>query len=369
MENTKNKIKAIFLGVKDPRVVGRCLHQLTDVLFIAFCTLLANGEDYEDMVEFGKQRINWLKTVLDLPNGIPSHDTFNRVFQLLEPSELSKLLAEDGRRLLGSIAEKQLILDGKKLRGENPKSKGNKGLYILNAWIGENKLCIGQRRVDAKSNEITAIPELLEDIEIAGSIVTIDAIGCQKKIAEKIKSKSADYLLSVKKNQKYLYEMIGEAFKDNKAISSDEEWEYDHGRYEERDCEILEASKVWTNDFCEEWEGMKTLVKVKSKRRLGDKTSEETRYYISSEEVKNAVYYNRLARGHWSIENQLHWHLDVTFNEDSCRARRGNAAENLSAMRKVALHRLSYMKDKLSLKKRRFRATLNNNYLLKLLNV
>lgn len=369
MKDIKNKINALFSSVKDPRIEGRCLHSLIDILFIAFCTLLANGEDYEDMVEFGTQRIDWLKTVLELPNGIPSHDTFNRVFQILDPSELSKLLGEDGRELLGCIAEKQLILDGKKLRGESPKSKGNKGLYILNAWIGENNLCIGQQRVGAKSNEITAIPELLDDLEITGSVVTIDAIGCQKKIAEKIKIKSADYLLSVKKNQKYLYEMIGEAFEDNKTISSDEQWDYGHGRYEERDCKILEASKVWTKDFCEEWKGMKTLVKVKSKRRIGGKFSEENRYYISSEEVKNAAYYNKLARGHWSIENRLHWHLDVTFREDACRARRGDAAENLSAMRKMALHRLSYLKDKLSLKKRRFRAALNNDYLLKLLNI
>jgi hypothetical protein len=145
MKDTKGTIKAIFTDVKDPRVVGRRLHQLTDVLFIAFCTLLANGEDYEDMVEFGKQRVDWLKTVLNLPNGIPSHDTFNRVFQLLDPPELSKLLAQDERNLLGCIAEKQLILDGKKLRGEAPKSEGNKALYILNAWVGENRLCIGQR--------------------------------------------------------------------------------------------------------------------------------------------------------------------------------------------------------------------------------
>lgn len=369
MKDIKNKIKGIFSGVKDWRIQGRCHHQLSDILFISFCTLLANGEDYEDMVEFGQQRINWLRTVLELPNGIPSHDTFNRVFQMLSPSELSKLLGQDGRNLLGCIDQKQLILDGKKLRGANPKSKGNTGLYILNAWVGENNLCIGQERVGAKSNEITAIPKLLDDLEISGSVVTIDAIGCQKKIAKKIKAKSADYLLSVKKNQKYLHEMIIEAFSDNKPISIAEEWDYGHGRYEERACEILAASKVWTSEFCKEWDGMKTLVKINSKRRLGDKMSEENRYYISSAEVKTATYYNKLVRGHWGIENQLHWHLDVTFREDACRARKGNAAENLSAMRKMALHRLSYMKDNLSLKKRRFRAALNNNYLLKLLNI
>ena len=176
-------------------------------------------------------------------------------------------------------------------------------------------------------------------------------------------------MLSVKQNQKYLYEMMTEAFQDNKALNINEQWEYDHGRYETRNCKILDATKVWSSEFYEQWEGVKTLIKIESSRTIDSVSSEESRYYISSEEIKNAEYYNRLTRGHWGIENQLHWHLDVTFKEDASRARKGNAAENLSIMRKVALHRLTQMKDKLSLKKRRFRAALNNSYLLDILKI
>jgi len=369
MEDTKNTIEEIFSQVSDPRVEGRCLHKLCDILFIGFCTLLANGEDYEDMVEFGKQREDWLRSILELPNGIPSHDTFNRVFQLISPEELGQILASDGQNLINYVDRDHIILDGKKLRGVSPTSKGNKGLYILNAWVCDQRLCIGQKKIGEKTNEITVIPELLEEIELEGHVVSIDAIGCQKSIAEKIKAKQGDYLLSVKKNQKYLYEMIEEAFCDNKSISADEQWEYDHGRYETRSCEILDVFQIWTSEFYEQWPGIKTIVKIVSSRVIADKSSEETRYYISSEEIREANYYNRLARGHWGIENQLHWHLDVTFREDASRARKGNAAENLSIMRKIALHRLTQMKDKLSIKKRRFRAALNNSYLLNVLRI
>lgn len=367
MKDTK-KILELFSTIPDPRVQGRCLHRLEDILFIAFCALLANGEDYEDIVEFGHQRESWLRTILELPNGIPSHDTFNRVFQLISPEALQKLLESDGQSLLDSIDGEQLILDGKKLKGANPKTRGNKGLYVLNAWVSKHKLCIGQKKVGAKTNEITAIPELLDELEVSGSTITIDAIGCQKKIATKIRSKEANYLLAVKKNQKDLFEMLGEAFVDNKALQSDEQWEYDHGRYETRHCEILEVSKVWEPEFYQQWKDVKTLVKVCSTREIKGKKSEEIRYYISSQSVQNASYYNQLVRGHWGIENQLHWHLDVTFKEDASRARKGNAAENLSVMRKVALHRLTRMNDKLSIKKRRFRAALNNAYLTEIIS-
>lgn len=245
MKDTKTKVTELFSKLPDPREQGRCLHKLEDILFIAFCTLLSNGEDYEDMVEFGNQREGWLRTILELPNGIPSHDTFNRVFKLLSPAHLQKLLESDGQSLLESMAGQHLILDGKKLKGASPKSRVNKGLYVLNAWVSEQKLCIGQKKVGSRSNEITAIPLLLDELEIANSLVSIDAIGCQKKIAEKICSKQANYLLSVKQNQRNLYEMTSEAFIDNKVLLSDEQWEYDHGRYETRYCEILEVKKVW----------------------------------------------------------------------------------------------------------------------------
>ncbi len=268
----KKNIQDLFAGVPDSRVVNRCSHKLSDILFIALSTLICNGEDFEDMVEFAHQRYDWLSTILELPDGIPSQDTFNRVLQRIEPKALQKCLSEDGQVLLDTLNEKQINLDGKKIRGVWPTSKGNNGLYILSAWVNENNLCVGQSRVEDKSNEITAIPELLDTLHIQGATISIDAIGCQKAIAAKIVDKQAEYLLSLKKN-------------------------------------------------------------------------------------------------HWSIENQLHWHLDVTFGEDASRARLQNAPENLNILRKIALQRITQMKDKLSKKKRRYRASLNNDYLKQVLNI
>lgn len=361
----RESIDEIFSKVDDPRVTNRCLHLLKDVLFIAFCTLLSNGEDFEDMVEFGKQRYDWLKTVLDLPNGIPSHDTFNRVLQLIDPEQLQSCLADDGGRLLASVQGELISFDGKKIKGESPHSRGNNGLFILSAWVGSHRLCIGQKKVEDKSNEIKAIPDLLDSLDVAGSIISIDAIGCQSEIAEKIIDSEADYLLAVKKNQRSLYQAMNDDWIWQQAKSFDESWEYDHGRYEKRRCEIISASLYLSPKLLEKWEGVKTLVRVISERTKNGTTSTETRYYISSES-KDAAYYNAAVRGHWGIENQLHWHLDVTFKEDACRSRSGNAPQNLNILRKMALHRISRMKDKLSLKKRRFRASMNMDYLTKI---
>ena len=319
------------------------------------------------MVEFGTQREEWLREFLGLPNGIPSHDTFNRVLQLIDPNALSTCLGQDGEFLLGHLDQKQLCFDGKKLKGTSPHSKGNQGLYILNAWVAENRVCIGEKKVGKKSNEIKAIPELLGELDITGSIVSIDAIGCQREIAEQIMDQEADYLLAVKKNQKELFEQIQDSFLLNAAQIWDEQWEYDHGRYEKRTCEILPAQQMLLPELSDQWKGIRMLVKIEAYRETKGKKSTEIRYYISSSSSDNPRYYNHLVRGHWGIENQLHWHLDISFSEDASRARKGFAPQNLAILRKMALHRIAQMKDKLSMKKRRFRASLNNDYLLKVL--
>lgn len=365
----KELIDEIFGKVQDPRVVNRCDHKLVDILFIAFCTLLSNGEDYEDMVEFGHQRYDWLKTVLELPHGIPSHDTFNRVLQLINPDCLSSSLTADGSVLLESLSDKLISLDGKKLKGVSPRSRGNKGLYILSAWVNENRLCIGQKRVKDKSNEISAIPDLLDELDIRGSIISIDAIGCQTEIAKKIKESEADYLLALKANQKDLLAEVSEAFDYSRVSNYAENWEYDHGRYEQRKCEILEAKTSLSPLSLEKWPNINTIVKITAQRSIQDKTSTEVRFYISSLDNFKAEQFNALVRGHWGIENLLHWHLDVTFREDASRARSGNAPLNLNILRKMALTRIRQMKDNLSLKKRRFRAALNQDYLVKVLNL
>lgn len=328
--------------------------------------MLSNGEDFEDMEEFGKQRLPWLKEILELPNGIPSHDTFNRFLQIIEPEELITCMQRDGAQLLETVKGKLINFDGKKLRGVSPKSRGNKGLYILSAWVSENSLCIGQKKVDDKSNEITAIPELLDALDVKGSTVTIDAIGCQKEIAEKIRAKGAHYLLSVKENQKGLHEEISEVFNFCKITFPTETWEYDHGRFEERTCQILPAVDTLSPLLLESWKDITTIVKIISKRVVNNVTSLESRYYISSDNQLSA-YYNEAVRGHWGIENELHWHLDVSFNEDKSRARSGNAPQNLNILRKIALHKITRKKDNLSVKKRRYRASLNKDYLEKIL--
>jgi predicted transposase YbfD/YdcC len=362
----QESIDEIFSKVQDPRIESRCLHKLTDVLFIAFCTLLSNGNDFEDMVEFGHQRRDWLEEILELPNGIPSHDTFNRVLQIVDPEELTTCLRSDASRLIESVQGKLISFDGKKMRGVSPKSRGNHGLFILSAWVNEDRICLGQEKVQNKSNEITAIPDLVDKLDLEGSTVSIDAIGCQVDIAAKIVEALADYILAAKENQGNLFEEISDEYIWRGIENHHETWEYDHGRYEVRKCQIVSASEFLSPLLLEKWKGIKTVIKIESERTINDVTSSETRYYISSRE-QTADYFNAAVRGHWGIENLLHWHLDITFNEDANRARTGFAPQNMNILRKMALHRISNMKDNLSLQKRRYRASMSPKYLQKVI--
>ncbi|HNI45676.1 MAG TPA: ISAs1 family transposase [Chitinophagales bacterium] len=365
----KDRIEEIFCTVPDPRVVGRCLHKLSDILMIALCTLIADGEDFEDMVVFCEEKEPLLRNFLELPNGIPSHDTINRVLQIIDYQCLDACLGQYGKELLGIVAEKQICIDGKKLKGVAPTKRGNAGLFLLSAWVSENRLCIGQTKVEDKSNEITAIPVLLNQLDIKDSTVSIDAIGCQKAIAKIIRDKEAHYFLSVKKNQPDLFEELSEAFASNKSIQGIAQWAYDHGRYEQRQCALLNAKEVLGPKQLTQWADLEILVQVVAQRTIKGIKTEETRYYISSDNCDKPLYFNNLSIGHWGIENHLHWHLDVTFNEDACRARTKNAPLNLSTLRKIALLKVGQMNDKKSFKKRRFKAALNDDYLLEVLKV
>jgi predicted transposase YbfD/YdcC len=321
------------------------------------------------MVAFAEEREQWLRTKIELVNGIPSHDTFNRVLQIVDPEQLAQALGADGAALLEHVEGQLINLDGKKMRGVSPHSKGTGGLYILSAWVSERRLCIGQKKVGDKSNEITAIPELIKELDIKGSTVSIDAIGCQREIAQQIVEKEADYLLAVKGNQADLLEEISESFQYSRAEQTNEEWEYDHGRFETRNCSILTAAQVLSPNLRQTWPSIKTLVKVEARRDVKGVKSTQTRFYISSSNAKSAHNYNQMTRGHWSIENQLHWHLDITFKEDANRSRTGNAPQNLNILRKMALHRIAKDDSKLSKKKRRFKASMNLDYLDKILNL
>ena len=320
-----------------------------------------------DMRLFALERGEMLNDLLSLPNGVPSEDTFERVFQRIEPSELEHCLRSYGKSLLSDLSEKQIVIDGKKQGGTSPTSTGNKGLYILNAWVIENRFCISQGKVEDQSNEITAIPAVLSEIDIEEAIVSIDAMGTQREIVDLILDKKGHYLLSVKGNQKSLYEDIECAFKVNGGLDKDTSVDKDHGRIEVRKCCILPAREYLLAETIRSWRGPGTIIKIESSREINGKTTNETRYYISDEIGLSASYFQKLIRGHRSIENQLHWHLDVTFKEDNCRARKGYSSQNLSVLRKVALHIVSEQKDKLSLKRRLYKAALDINYLRKLL--
>lgn len=362
-------IRIIFSKVPDPRVEGRCLHLLSDILFIALCTLLSKGEDFEDMVAFAEEREDWLRTKIGLPNGIPSHDTFNRVFQIIDSKHLIEVLGEDGSTLLDHVEGQLINIDGKKLKGASPGTKGNEGLFILSAWVSEQEFCLGQQMVDHKSNEIFSIPDLLDEIEVKGSTISLDAMGTQTEIAKKIIKKKADYLLALKQNQEGLFEEVEQAFSTFVGQEHLDKWESDHGRIERRACSILDAKEVLGPKQLKLWPKLSTLIKVSSVRITKGIEASKTRFYISSRADLLPQEYNQMVRKHWSIENKLHWHLDVTFGEDASRARTNNAPQNLNVFRKLALRRVAKDDSKLSKRKRLFKASMNIQYLDKLLRL
>lgn len=357
-------VESLFASVIDFRCPWKVVYRLCDILFIALCTLISNGEDFEDMEAFGKERRDWLLQFIELPYGTPSHDTFNRVFQLLEPAILIDILKNDGFEFIDSLVGTHINIDGKKVKGYSPKSKGNTGLYIVNAWLNEHKLCIGQTKVAEKSSEKTAIPLLLDTIDIAGSTITIDAVGTQENIATQIIEKGGDYILALKKNQKKLFEEADDDFVWSKVKQEHTDTTEDsiHGRIEIRKCSVMKATQLLDSSFLEKWKGLETLVRIDYKRIENNVTICKTRYYISSQ-INTAAYFNQHIRGHWGIENQLHWHLDVTFQEDKNRSRTGHSQVNLNTLRKIALNKIKRSNEKSSLKKRRFKASLNQDYL------
>lgn len=360
-------LNEIFMTVPDHRVTGRCTYSLADLLTIALLTYVCGGEDYVDMSEFAHVRARDFGLLQNSCITSPSPDTFERLMSAVAPDEIEHCLIEHGRKFLDTLAEKQLVIDGKKLRGTAPKQRGTKGDYLMNAYVSENHIMIGQLILKDKENEITAIPQLIEKLDIEDAVVSIDAIGTQVNIAQDILDKKAHYFLALKENQGALNEAVIDAFKYNKPLDTASQMEAGHGRIETRDCRILDVSAIEDEDVSARWPGLKTLVEITSTVDYGKHTSVTVRRYISDEDFPKAAYFNMLARGHWSIENQLHWNLDVTFKEDAARARKGYAAQNLSAMRKLALQIVKSHTDKRSIKKRLFRAALSQEYLRELL--
>ena len=353
----------------DPRVERTRLHKFEDILLISICALLCGAESFEDMELFGDAKEPWLRTFLELPHGIPSHDTFNRLFAALDPQRFLDAFMRWTQSLRTALADEVVAIDGKALRraiaaGQSPK-------VIVSAWAAGHGLVLGQRRVEDKSNEITAVPELLRTLELAGCIVTLDAMGCQRRIAREIQEADAEYVLALKGNQGTAHEEI-QSYLDAAIASADpalarcEHVEKGHGRIETR--RYWQSADIgWFADR-RKWEGLRSVGLVESVREIGGHTSTERRYYLSSLELDVKKFAHAI-RSHWGVENQLHWVLDVVFGEDQSRARTGHAAENLATLRRWALNLLKAdtCKAKRSIKGRIKAAGWDHKYLLHLL--
>lgn len=364
-----------FNKVRDPRIDRTKRHRLLDILIIAICGVICGADSWVDIELFGKNKIEWLKTFLKLPNGIPSHDTFGRVFAALNPVEFESGFME-WVQAINELTQGQVIaIDGKQLRGSHDRGIGKNAIYMVSAWATENQLVLGQRKVDDKSNEITAIPKLLKLLEVKGCIVMVDAIGTQTKIAKTIIDQGGDYILAVKENQGHLYEDIHDLFADNQQFNYEEiphsyakTVNKDHGRIEIRQCWTISDPAYLANiRDLKRWEGIQTLVMILSERRIGEESEVQDRYFISSL-ASNAEKILQAKRSYWGIENRLHWVLDIAFNEDRSRVRKDNAPQNFAILRHMALNLLKQEKTaKGGIKAKRLQCGWNVDYLLKVL--
>jgi len=359
----------------DPRQANKCTYQLGDIVFIVLCGLLADADDWKAIACYAREKEDWFRQFLTLPDRLPSADTFNRVFSLLAPESFHDLFIAWVKDVLlkGQLPSGVIAVDGKTQRGS--RTVNTEGIHTINAWSTEAGICLGQLKTATKSNEITAVPELLKKLVITGCLVTTDAMSCQKKIAQQILSQKADYLLAVKQNQPTLYNTIDQQFMaywashpedhPDTAVFS-EQADAKHGRGEHRRCWVLPAESL--PDQFAEW-GIQTLAAVQYDRVKGKRKQSYMRYFISSR-LMEASEVLLATRQHWSVENSLHWVLDVAFNEDHSRARQGFAAENLATARQVALNLLKQdTVTKMGIKNKRKRCGWSQQYLQSILGL
>jgi predicted transposase YbfD/YdcC len=388
MNTTSNRpapqsLLAHFGDLSDPRINRTKDHDLIDVLVMAICTLLCGGETFNDMEDFGRAKRDWFATFLSLRNGIPSHDTFNRVLAALDPKGFLDCFLRWTQSVRQAIPQEIVALDGKALRRALNKDQSIQ--YVVSAWAENNGLVLGQWKVADKSNEITAVPQLLRVLELSGCIVTVDAMGCQKKIAKEVVEADADYVLALKGNQETVHDevktFLDETLAEKQAprlpgaklslaaatLAAVETVEKDHGRLETR--RYYQSTRLeWFADL-EKWEGLQSVGLVEAIREIGGKRTVERRYYLSSLPL-DVQLFARAVRGHWGVENKVHWMMDVCFREDQSRARAGYAAENLATLRRLALNLLKREKTKKrGIKGKQLNASWNHAYLLQLLGI
>ena len=355
-----------FSEMKDPRVERTKRHLLSDLMFITIAAVLSGAETWNAIEDYGLAKQQWLKTILELPNGIPSHDTFNRLFAAVDPNEFERVFLKWIKSIQKQTDGEVVSLDGKTMRGT--RINGSKyATHIVSAWADKNELILGQIKVNQKSNEITAIPKLLDALLLEGTTVTIDAMGCQKKIARKIVSKRANYILSVKDNQGELFDDIKDSFKVIKPSDSYQDIDYGHGRIEERKCSVI--TDLGLVESASKWKGLEAIIRMERTRffKATGKEQTQTSYYIST--LNNANEISNVIRKHWGIENKVHWILDVAFNEDLSRKRTGNAAKNFTNINRIAINMLRADDKKASMVRKRLAAGWDNDYMLKLLKI
>ncbi len=363
----------LFRDIPDPRMVGKISHKLHDILVITVCAVLCGLDHWTQVEDFGKAHEAWFRTFLDLPNGIPSHDTFGKVLATLDPDAFERQIQLWIHALLGSHTQgKHIAIDGKTLRHSFDRASGKAAIHMINAYVHENHAVFGQLKVDDKTNEITAIPSLLEMLQLQDATVTIDAMGCQRSIAQEIIDRGGHYVLALKGNQSSLQQDVQTFMEDRITRGATDHGDYyettekAHGRLEVRKCWTC-----WQVDWLtqrHDWSGLACIAVVECTRTVNGRTSVERRYFISSHSGRQAQKLATLIRNHWRVENQLHWTLDVSFNEDQCRVRIENAAENLSRIRRISLILLKRENScKLGIKGKRAKAAYDRNYLLMLL--
>jgi len=362
-----------FESLEDPRMDRTKEHSLPDILGIAICAVICGADGWTQMEMFGQSKQKWFHTFLDLPNGIPSHDTFRRVFNLLDPDAFEKCFMAWIDELALASEGRLIAVDGKTIRRSLDAANGKAPVHMVSAWCDANQMVLGQLATDAKSNEITAIPKLLKLIDVSKAVVTIDAMGCQKQIAKTIIDEKGDYVLQLKGNQGGLHEetvqLFDECLRDDCLgikYTTAQTVNGGHGRIEER--------TIWATEdvswFAErkKWKNLRSLIRVQRKRTVDGETSNEYHYYISSLPAGDPEGLLGYIRGHWSVENRLHWCLDISFADDDRRIRTGHGAENFARLARLALNLLKAERTlRVGIKSKRLNCGWNHNYLLKVL--